>query len=181
VHTLERAKIVRGEFIRACNDNYKILDLHRDGTLIFAVRADGSFLAWNTPENEQRLNSVALIESTYNFLRLYELVVSDLKEKPLKLNFRVDLNHLHLDGVRSYLLPYSTEDWTYLGTEPHFAPSDDFTKVIEANGEHFDPREIEFRLVKEVYLWFGLEEDKIPYTKMDTDSQKIDPDTIKGL
>jgi hypothetical protein len=182
VQTLERAGIIRGELIRVCNENYKVLDLYRDGTLIFAVRADGSFLAWNTPDDQQRLNPVALIESTYNFLRLYELVLSDLKERPLQLNLRVDLHHLHLDSVKSYLLPGRTEDWTYsLGTESHFAPSDDFAKVIEANGEHFDPREVAFRLVKEVYLWFGLEEDKIPYTKMDTDSRKVDPDTIKGL
>src|SRR5215208_6732751 len=52
-----RGEIVRGEFIRLGGPDYRFLDVYRDGTTIFAVRADEDFLAWATPRNEQRINS----------------------------------------------------------------------------------------------------------------------------
>ncbi|MEK6335916.1 MAG: ATP-binding protein [Acidobacteriota bacterium] len=183
LQTHEQARIIKGELIRVLNEKYKILDLYRDGTLIFAVSADSNFLAWASTGDDLRLNPVALIESVYNFLSLYALVLDDLKEKPRRLIVRAALRNMHSNGVRSYLLPYGNDGLGYplVGGELNYAPDEDCTKLIEANGEQLDPSELTLRVVKEIYLWFGLEEDKIPYTKTDGDFRFVDPQAIKQL
>lgn len=133
--------------------------------------------------SDQRVNPVVLVESVYNFLSLYKLVSEDFKKRPQRIFVRADLRGMHSNGVKSYLLPHGTDSWGYpfVGREPDSAPDDDGTKTVEADTEDFDPREVAFRVVKEIYLWFGLEEDKIPYVTIENNARLIDLDAIKRL
>jgi hypothetical protein len=69
LETHNRPEIIKGELIRTVEEGYKVVELHRDGTFVFAVAADGKFLSWGKKWGENdKINQVALIESVYNLL-----------------------------------------------------------------------------------------------------------------
>lgn len=180
--TEARGEIVRGEFIRVGGPDYRLLDVYRDGTTIFAVRADGDFLAWATPQNEQRINPTALVEVVYNFTNFYEYVLRDFEEKPDYIFIRVDLKNLHLNGIKTYLLPYDSAAWRFgRNRDVHFAPEDSMTKSIRFAADNYTPAVAAFEILREIYLWFGFDEDKIPYTITGDDQRKIDTSQILNL
>lgn len=173
---------MRGEFIRVGGPDYRFLDVYRDGTIIFAVRADEDFLAWATPRNEQRINSTALVEVLYNFMNFYGYVLSDFDQKPDYIFVRVDLRNMHLNGVKTYMLPYSPGAWEFgRNRDVKNAPEDSITKVIRFDAVGFIPAVAAFEVLREIYLWFGFDEDKIPFTIEENNQRRIDPDKILKL
>lgn len=179
--TLDQAKIIRGEMIRVTNGDRKVIDLYRDGTLVFAGLANHKFLAWHDAE-KQKINVVALVEIIYSFVRFYELVLKDFKESPKEIYFRIDLKNMHLQGIKNYLVPYQ------LGSEAQIfdidseeAPDNNWEKVISFPVRDYDTAVIAYEILKEVYLWFGLEEDKIPYVKSENGVKVVDVDAIINI
>jgi len=182
LETLDQAKIMRGEMIRVANGDRKVIDLYRDGSLIFVGLADDNFLAWASPPKKQKINPVAIVEIIYSFVNFYRLVLDDFREPPKEVIFRVDLKNMHLNGIKSYLVPYQ------LGTiaqmfddDAKEAPENDGLIVKTFSAHDYDIGAIAYEILKEVYLWFGLEENKIPYTKEETGVKMVDPETIKNI
>lgn len=182
LRTHERARIVRGELLRVMSDEYKIIDLYRDGTLIFAVVANGNFLAWGRDRVPQveKINPVALIEVVYNYTNFYGLVLEDMKEKPKQVLIRIDLKNMRLEGVINYLAPYGVDTYGQL-ERGNPAPDNHFAKIIKCDAASYEARVVGYEIVKEIYLWFGLEEDTIPYTIVEGSVNMIDPEQISKL
>lgn len=182
--THDAAKIIRGELVRAGDANYKVIDLYRDGTMIFAVLADDSFLAWGQSGNPTKINPLALVEVVYNFFSLYKLVLDDLKEKPEIIAVQIDLRNLHLNGNKSFLVPYAVNSWAFMSPS-HFemneAPDTTMTKFIQFPADKFSVGKVAFEVLKEIYLWFGLNEDEIPYTKVEGNLKTVDPEKIQAV
>ncbi|MEW6711142.1 MAG: ATP-binding protein [Candidatus Riflebacteria bacterium] len=117
VTTLDNPKIIKGECWSVSNGERKLLRVYEDGSVVFAGAADGSFLGWgkNAAEFERkpRLNPVALIELTYNFV----VFVKDLQgfiDKPSKeLHFQLSLANLWLEETKIYLLPGNIKSMEY--------------------------------------------------------------------
>ncbi|HEY9405561.1 MAG TPA: ATP-binding protein [Pyrinomonadaceae bacterium] len=179
LRTHEAVRIIRGELIRARSGGYKIIDLYRDGTLIFAVEGGGNFLTWATPRGEQRINPVTLVEIIYNFVNLYGLLLEDFREKPDRMFFRVDLRNLHSDGVKSYLPPYAAGHWGYM--EKNYAPDESVVRQVEVGSHEFDVGRVSFQILRIIYSWFGLEEDKIPYLKTEDEARAVDHEQVVKL
>jgi len=178
LETLDQARIIRGEMVRVTNGNRKVLDLYRDGTMIFAASADSDFLAWGK-EGALKINPLALIEVVYSFMTLYQLVIADFIDPPEEVSFEARLLNMHLGGKKNVLGPYAlTSTAQMIGLDSKEAPEDNWTTTISLPTKNFDPAAAAYGLVREVYLWFGLEEDKIPYSKNEDDVRKIDPQAI---
>lgn len=182
LRTHEQVKIVRGELLRTVSDGYKIIDLYRDGTLIFAVVADGNFLAWGRDRDpqEEKINPVALIESVYNYTNFYGLVLEDLKDRPKQICIRIDLKNVRASEVINYLAPYGVNTWGQLD-RGNPAPDNDMARILKFETNGFDARVVGYEVVKEIYLWFGLAEDTIPYTTIEDGVTMIDSEQITGL
>ncbi len=183
LRTYERPQIVQGKLIRVKDDNYKIVELHRDGTLIASVIANSKFLAWGKGEIGNRINQVALIEIIYNFVELYSKVLSDLESQVETAYIRVKLCNLFNhrgDAIKSYLTP-NRIDSLEASFEQKEAPKDAWAESIEFETASFDSRVITFKVVQEIYLWFGFDESNIPYTKFENDVKMIDIEQIKNL
>jgi hypothetical protein len=175
------AKIVGGQFLRVSDGARKVLDLYRDGTMIAAALTDRRFLGWDRPGKE-RIHPLALIEFTYLFLKLYSAVVQDFSSPPSTVTLRVGLRNMHLDGSETTLAPYghNTTD-QQLGLHAQPAPTDDAYLNIEVKIEKFDPLTVLFDVVREIYLWFGIEENKIPYFLEESGRKKFDADRVSKI
>ena len=155
-----------------------MVDLYRDGTLIFSCQANESFLA-HASQGKPKINPVALIEVTYSVFSFYELVINDFDSIPESITVRVDFNNMFLNDVKSYLLPYGVNSTSQLfENEKHLAPKDKATLSMTFSTKDFKPEVIAYNVLKEVYLWFGIEEEKIPYKKEGPEGFEIDTENI---
>lgn len=160
---------------------WKVVDLYSDGTLIFAGLADHRFLAWHR-KDKQKINPVSLIELIYSFAEFYELVLEDFEKMPNEFTLRVDFKNLHLNGVRTYLVPHDLSHVAHIfDDDKKDAPENNCTIKINNSAEGFNTAAISYKLVEKIYLWFGIEEDKIPYVKTENNIKMIDTDAIKAL
>ncbi|MCG3112053.1 MAG: ATP-binding protein [Candidatus Manganitrophus sp. SB1] len=174
----ETPKIVRGQLRRAVNPKYRILDLWRNGTLIFATRGDEEFLSWGRPRGALRINPLVLAESTYLFAELNRQVSANAQPHPQSIEYRLELLNMTRDGMPCGLIPgpIGTFGWEF-GTDIRNAPDSQVT--ITKRSTDLDPGIVAFDLISELYGWFGLEQDKIPYTERKNGRLVISPDQIR--
>lgn len=178
----DQARIIKGEAIRVTNGDRKVVDLYRDGMMVAAAPADGSFLAWGRDDGKQRLNPLALIEYVYSFLNFYSLVLEDFTTLPSTILIGVEFHHMHLDKTKSTLGPYGLQSIPQQsGTHDKPAPDDDKVFQIEVAVEGYNARASVFDVVRDIYLWFGIEEDKIPYFKPEDGVRQLDSEGISKI
>src|SRR5690349_15624401 len=80
LRTRGESRLVGGELIRTEGRGF-ILDLYRDGSLLLCSRIDPNTLAW-ADKDGLRLHTLAMIERTVSFTRLYAAVLKDLRDIP---------------------------------------------------------------------------------------------------
>ncbi len=181
LETLDQARIIRGEMIRVTNGNRKVIDLYRDGALVFAGLADHNFLAWGKSLDYQnmriKINTLAIVEVIYSFVNFYKLVLNDFKEQPEKISFRVDFRNMHLAGVKSYLVPYELNRQMFEDDAKDAPDNNNYLNKL-FSAKDYNVAFIAYEILKEVYLWFGFEEDKIPYSKEENGLKIIDPQSM---
>ncbi|MFA7653443.1 MAG: hypothetical protein WCX97_00155 [Candidatus Magasanikbacteria bacterium] len=182
LETLDQAHIIRGEYIRVTNGTRKTIDLYRDGTLIFACSADDKFLARGEIDNALALVSLAVIEAVYNFVSFYKVVLADFEINPTEVRFGVRLGNMHLGNVKNGLIPHDVKTYGYMfGDDFTFAPSDNWMKLLPSfKVDELDVGKVAFKIVREIYLWFGFDDSMIPYAKVDEEHKIIDPLLISG-
>jgi len=127
-------------------------------------------------------NPVALIESIYNFVQLYECVIHDMTEKPNKICFRIDLRNLHLDDEKNKLAIGSLENIKILDKdEIRDAPQDSWSYILEVELEDFELSRVANNITEMIYNYFGLDIEDIPYTKETDGLKSIDIEQIKSI
>ena len=182
LETGDQAQIVDGEKVRVANGDRKILELYRDGTFVFACRADDWFLAWASQRGQQKINPLALVEVIYSFSDFYSHVLRDLKQPATEIQFRVDLRNMHDRGVKTLLGPYAANSHAQeFGMDLREAPQNDWTVTKRVSAANYDPAATAYALVREIYLWFGIDEDKVPYVKTEGDAAVVDVESIRKI
>ncbi|MGB9762453.1 MAG: helix-turn-helix domain-containing protein [Minisyncoccia bacterium] len=183
LETLDRGRIVEGQFVRVKSGDTKIIDLYKDGTLIFLGLADENFLAWSSNDG-LRINPIAVVELIYNFISFYREVINDLTIKPSIISVEFRFFNMHLDGKKSYLVPGPIDALSPFNT--YEAPANNYSSEtpIDFKVEDFETEktaEIAYKVVEKIYLWFGIPLDKgnIPYTKIENAVVSIDIEQIR--
>lgn len=176
--TGDRARIVGGELRRVKSDEYKVLDLFRDGTLVFACRADETLLGWGHSFGKTRINPVALIELTYMFFDFYRLVIERLEPPAGDLRVWVQFQNLHMNGEITSLAPHGVASQTRSSDfYRRQAPENSYATTFDVDASHYDASSIAVLALREIYAWFGIEADKIPY--LNSDQSAVDIEKIK--
>lgn len=179
METGDRAKIIGGELRRVKSDEYKILDLYRDGTLIFACRADEALLGWGHTFGKTRINPIALVEITYMFFNFYELVFKRLEPSVQECRVWIQFRNLHEGGLITSLAPY--------GVDAHAqrtdfyrrnAPESNYLGQVSVDITAFSASKAALAVLREIYGWFGIEQDKIPY--LTDDLTGVDVEKLKN-
>lgn len=184
LRTLDNAKIQGGKFCRVEHVRRKIIDLYRDGLLVVAFDGSEDFLCRSAPHEkvDLRINPVVLIEAIYTYVLFYNLVIKDMQTEPKKINFRVDLKNFHLNNKKSYLMPHEIGSrGFFFGLNIFPAPDNNWTNNIEIKRTDFNINESAFEILKEIYLYFGIGPEKIPYTKEIEGKRLIDIEKIIAI
>lgn len=180
LRVLDKATIIKGMFCRVTGGSRKVIDLHKDGILIAALKADGDFLCWAL--NNLLFNPVALIESIYNFVQLYERVINDMSEKPNKIIFKINFRNFHLNNKKNKLGEGDLENVKLIvEDEIKEAPEDNWSDNLEVELEDFDLPKVAYNLTSMIYLFFEHDLEAIPYTKEIDAIKSIDVEKIKSI
>ncbi|HEY9165077.1 MAG TPA: hypothetical protein VIS48_02835 [Candidatus Kryptonia bacterium] len=172
MYTSGRADLVGGDLRRAKSDEYKILDLWRDGTLVCVLRGDESLLGHVF--GRTRINSLTLIELTYMFFNFYELVLKKLKPPVNKLKAWWFFRNVHQDNEATALAPGPIDRIGGRGYNLFEAPSDSVLGEVELSAINFDAAKDSAKLLKDVYGWFRIDSDNIPYLTDDKSSVNLE-------
>jgi hypothetical protein len=189
LETLDRSKIVEGIWIEVNNGERKKIQLTKDGFLIMAAYADDTFLGWGKDPDEflqnPQINTLALIEVTFNFVEFYREFLSKLEDKPNSVKFSWDLKNLFLSsGSKCYLTPHEVNSPWYRSVDdakkaPNAQKNWSYEHKIDAGGGIYDSELVAYKIIEEMFLWFGIHPEKIPYTKVVDGTRLIDTGKIK--
>jgi hypothetical protein len=173
------APMFRGALRRAINPGCKLIELWRDGGLIFVAKGDESFLC--VPPTPGRTNDrltihwIRLIEPTYLFADLSKKIYSHAEPRPEEVEYYVELHNLTRQQPSTLALPGDDRFVYAVGTAPGPGMRSSVTVNIKTTG----PGEIAFKIVALVFEQYGVEHDRIPSQKT---RGVIDPDSlIQGL
>lgn len=183
LRTLDRGKIIEGQFVRFQNNDRKIIDLYNDGTLIFTGLADERFLA-HASQDGLRINSIALIELVYNFISFYRDVINDLTVKPGYISVEFRFFNMHLDNKKSYLVEGPIDAMFHINKYEALDNNYTLETPIDFKVEDFELGkigEIAYKVIEKIYLWFGvpLDTGNIPYIKIENSVASIDVEQIR--
>ena len=180
LRTLDTPRIVKVEYLQVRNGERKLINLYEDGTLIFRALADHTFLGHGQEEKKfkenPRLNPMAVVEVTYNFVDFYKKLVFHFSSEPITVKFKVEFKNASFGGKRICLNPYGLKNysWQY-NWDGRLAPEENMSKEIIVNVEDLlnSPAHVAYVLVKELYLWFEFDPSKIPYTSKDEEGKRF--------
>jgi len=181
--TGERSKIIKGKFRRAVEVGYKAIEVHRNGMVIFVVDGGSDGLCWGRPGRQQHsllINQIALIEYVYLFCCLAHSIHSSQMQENEKVMIGAEILNLSLNGTPPKLEPGHPDRFGGFSSAKS-APEGSGKVTCEVNLSDL-PERAAFLLLSEIYIWFGIETDKIPLTKLTPNQEKIiDRDALQQL
>ena len=175
LQTLDIPRIIKGEYLEVRSGERKLLNLYEDGTFIMRAVADYTFLGHGQGEEafkkKPRLNPLAIIEVTYNFINFYKKLISHFEVKPTTIKFKTELKNTYLEEDKKlYLNPGGVKDFDWpFDDDPHKAPEEHMAnkEIIKATDDLLDLSPyVAYELIEKLYLWFGFNPNKIPYTSL---------------
>jgi hypothetical protein len=157
------SQVLRGDLRRSFNRGSKLLELWRDGTLIFVVRGNEWFLSWaplSSPQATLSIHNLVLAEVVYLFAELACQVYQRNVPSAGRVLYRAEL-----DATQE--LPYSlspiAQSRLHGMPDQRTAPSSGSSWEVAFDQQSVTPGHIAFALLKEIYAWFGIEAAEIPY------------------
>jgi hypothetical protein len=176
-----RTKNVSGQLRRAVEPGYKLIELWRDGTLIFAASGDSDFLSWGKDQSNNDpliVNPAALIESTYLFVDLSKNVLTHANPIPSWLLYCLEIRNMSV-ADKPCRLRRNFSKWTSSLSDN--APNSGNRFLVKWDKQEIDSERIAFLLVSQVYEWFGGEHNDIPLTETIDSYLIISPEKIRTL
>ena len=186
--TGDKPKIIKGEYLEAKIEGGKKINLYEDGKFVFWVAADPNFLAWPLKEEEfnkkPRLNPLAIVEVTYNFVNFYKNLMPFFIKTPQKFRFVVQIKDAFLNqDTKLYLIPGGLQSIEWLMNRVQYiAPENDMNKYedVDVGGLKDEASHVAYLLIEKLYLWFGIDKTLIPYVSKEKGKEIIDIEKIKA-
>jgi hypothetical protein len=175
--------IVEGKLRRCLAPGFRLLEIWRDGPLISMVEGDGGHLCWGVDSTEDvglKINNLALTETVYLFCDWALNVYKFATPNPTQLNLRMIFSDMAPTGKPFSLNPHPAGTWG-------FRFYDNSKRAPEPTGKHFEtqvdfadaePGAIAYKLLVDLYTWFGFEANQVPYANRERQPTQIDPAII---
>jgi hypothetical protein len=113
------------------------------------------------------------------FVELSRLVFEKAQPVPKGIHFTIELNNMILDEMPCVLTPgpIGSFGWEF-GSDFRQPPGTRASFSVQWNESAVNPGRVAFLMVREVYRWFGIEDEAIPYTERKGDDLVISPNLI---
>lgn len=178
--TRDRARIVNGEYLEVASAERKRIRVYEDGSVLVQVSGDEDYLSWgqNTSnfDQEPRLNTLSLIEFTLNFCKLCSRLAELMEPRPGEVNLKVEIKNAFFGDAKLFLIPHPVSSWIFVATdERHYAPESSMARKIPIPVERLrtSPNAVAYMLLRQIFYWFGVERDDIPYTSIGSDGSRV--------
>jgi hypothetical protein len=175
------AQIVDGVLRRCIAPRSRLLELWRDGPLSFVTAGDGWHLCWgmrSEPTTGLRINSLALAETTYLFSDLAIKIFGLATPMPERICLRLQLANMTVNDVPCSLSPYRPTEFN-LDHDRRPAPGGERVVEAEVPIPNPGPGDAAYRLLGDLYAWFGFDAVDMPFVDRTGTSPAIDPDQIR--
>ncbi len=182
LNTYDSPQIIRGEYLEV-KEPAKLIRLYGDGTIILRALADNNFLGLEKNEEQFKkfpcLNSLALIELTYNFINFYKNLSMHFDVSPEKIKIKSELRNAFLTENAKLILtsgPVSSSPFLHHDIQiQKEAPEKDMSRDTNFKLTKIQnlPGHVVYKLIEKLYLWFGFESNDIPYTSKDEQGRKF--------
>jgi hypothetical protein len=178
-------RVVRDGLRRSCLPGQALLELHRDGTLVFLANAWNALCFWGDshrdPADPLRINPLGLAETTYNFIELSRRVAEHLSPPSRGFGFDLGMWRVEYNGHRSSLGAGSLRGRAYdrrRGFQP--APESSHLVRLDWLSSSIDVGLVAHRLLEKLYAWFGFTADDVPYSVVEKlGHRRIEPERFK--
>jgi hypothetical protein len=161
--------------IRRVTNGRKGLELWQDGTLIFVGRNDEDFLGWavrrKQGERNSYINNYVLTEVVSLFCTLVIKLFSSIQAVPEKAIVGFGLT---TGDVQSFELSTHPIDPTFGSFPGKRIAAKDKTFWIEFELKNAIAEVEAFRLLQEIYHWFGFLDEQIPYVDFRSNPPRVD-------
>jgi hypothetical protein len=167
--------VVPGGGLRVLDEGRQSLSLERSGLLTLVITAGSEFLAWADEQRggKHRINPLALVECTLEFVRLFALeVLPRCEPRPARWGLEGGMVNLRLGGEPSALAPGIGTSRATFAHQWKAAPSNAFQfQPMDFGDER--PNVVAFKVLREIYAEFGIDPTDIPYVEDGEVSERL--------
>lgn len=177
-----RAQLVEGSSWRAALSEYKLLEIFRDGTTVFAARGDEEFLAWNSHSGaDLRVNPLTLAEVVLAFATLVSELAKYSYPPVVSIEYGIGVERLARDGNPAVIVPHrlSSIGWSARLGERR-APTASYIWPTRRVNMTESPESVAAKLLQEIYAWFGVPSDQMPYVVVESGEPRVSLDMIRS-
>jgi hypothetical protein len=171
---------IHGRLRRAQIEHSKLLEIHRDGVIIFIASSGTEGLCWGNRKRQERhglINQLALIEMVYSFCIFCENAYrSELEDGD---EFNLQLNIQQRDQFQHPFLLEPGPLKQFSGNIARESPSHSLSVKAQLIYGSQSPERWAIILLSEFYALFGYEEDLIPYTESSGEGLRINKARIE--
>lgn len=157
--------IIEGRLRRNVIPGHRLIELYEDGEFIFIGEGDEDFLGWRVHGNPNapiHISNFVLSEATLHFCWLMRWIFEEAEPKPSVL--RLALGFANLNRESGPATFRNTPEGQVRGLEyPKPAPSPDREFYELAEWDTYEPAHLAYKLLENVYHWFGYESSSMPY------------------
>ena len=146
-------------------ENDRAVAFYRDGTLLSILPAHEGFLCHGAEEergSSQKINTLVLTESVFVFLDWYFTLHHQIKPNGWAIQACVDFRFR--DRNRPYMVPYAVNTLAWETPDERLRSPESSRRLCIEIERNYDPGREAFRLLQEIYAWFGVSRDNLPYT-----------------
>lgn len=166
---------VRGEAIRRVTNGRKGLELWQDGTLIFVGRNDENFLGWAVPSKNENvyINNYVLTEVVSLFLVLTIQIFGKMPELPKTVRVFFGFVREKVEAA-TYELSFHPVQPVVGSCKGKVIQAEDKIFWIDLELKDAIPEVEALKLLKEIYHWFGIMDEQIPYVDSTSVPERVD-------
>jgi len=172
---------IHGRLRRGVKPGWKLLQLSREGILLFLARGDRGFLSYSiTQQSDVPFFIVPFIlaHCIFAFTLFSHHVFEYAEPEPLNLIYVLQLRNMENEGKAALLHPNHMRqnlNPDILDYRPMPYASESFTVAMP-----FDalPGEICYELVSKVFEWFGFDRNQVPHSRLQDGKRLIDEGSL---
>jgi hypothetical protein len=166
---------VRGEALRRTTRGRKGLELWQDGTLIFVGRNDENYLGWGVPGKNGNLyiNNYVLTEVIALFFRLTLQLYPAMHPPPEQIRIMFGLTR-DINYDSTYELSHHPINVQWGMSSGSKIPAKNKIFQVAFDPKATEPEVEALRLLREIYHWFGITDENVPYVDRTSFPERID-------